>query len=294
MSTRGTVLVTGGSGSIGSSLLRALAEHGWRRRCLVHRRPVADADETVRGELADVLSLRRAVEGARAVVHLAAVTHSRSPRRYDEVNVQGSLNLLDAAGEGGVERFLHVSTRAISPDGGAYSLSKHRSEEAVRASGLDWTIVRLPEVYGAGGMEGVDRIIALARQGSRIPLVGRGDDLLCPAHVDDVVAGCARALEVREAVRQTYTLAGACLTMRELAEVAGDVFGRPARVRSVPVAAVAALVAVSRFLPLPLYPDQLARLRSAKAPASPDTDRDLSFRSRPLREGLLQMAAVAG
>lgn len=292
MSARGVVLVTGSSGGIGSRLVRALGEHGWHRRCLVHCHPVTGADETVTGDLTTPSSLRNAVAGAEAIVHLAAVTHSRSRARYDEVNAVGTQNLLAAARAAGTSRFLFVSTRAISPDGGAYSRSKQRAEEAVRGAGLAWTIVRLPEVYGAGGAEGVDRILALVRDGGRVPLVGRGEDLLCPAHVDDVVDACLRALESPEAIGRTYTLAGPCVTMREFTELAGDVLGRRPRVLFVPAVAVAALAALSRALPLPIYPDQLARLRAPKPPISTDAETDLAFRPRPLREGLSDFAAT--
>ncbi len=292
MSERGTVLVTGGSGGIGTRLLDALGERGWRRRCLVYRRPVAQADETVGGDLADLGALARAAEGIDAIVHLAAVTHSRSSARYDELNTQGTRNLLSAARAGGVHRFLHVSTRAISPEGGAYSMSKLRAEEAVRSSELGWTIVRLPEVYGAGGGEGVDQVLRRVREGRRVPIVGHGEDVLCPAHVDDVVHACALALDAPSALGRTYTLAGPCLTMRELVQLASDVLAKPARMVSVPVPGVAALAAISRVVPLPLYPDQLRRLRSEKPPASPEAAVDLEFHPRPLETGLTEAAAA--
>jgi nucleoside-diphosphate-sugar epimerase len=292
VSDRGTVLVTGGSGRVGARLLEALGEGGWRRRCLVHRRPIAGADESVSGDLADLGALIRAADGAAAIVHLAAVTHSRSPARYDEVNTEGTRNLLTAASAATVPRFLHVSTRAISPQGGAYSVSKLRAEEAVRSSDLGWTIVRLPEVYGAGGDEGVDQVLRRVRAGRHVPIVGRGDDVLCPAHVDDVVHACAVALETPAALRRVYTLAGPCLTMRELVKLAGDVFATPARTVSVPVPGAAALAAISRVAPLPLYPDQLRRLRSVKPPASAEAAIDLEFRPRRLEEGLAEAASA--
>jgi nucleoside-diphosphate-sugar epimerase len=279
---------------VGSRLLRELGVQGWRRRCLVHRRPVGDTEETLTGDLADPSSLHDAVDGVTAVAHLAAVTHSRSPGQYFKVNVRGTQNLLDAALAGDVRRFLFLSTRAISPDGGAYSRSKHLAEQAVRACALEWTIVRMPELYGVGNSEGVDRIIARARHGGRIPVVGRGDDVLCPVHVDDAVPACARALEAPEAVRYTYTLAGACLTMRELVSLAADSFGRRPRVIRIPVPAVAVLGTLARVAPIPVYPDQLARLRSPKPPLSPKAEADLLFRSRPLHDGLAEVATRDG
>ena len=291
MTSPPVVLVTGASGGIGVRLLRALGERGWRRRCLVHRRPVAGADETATGDLATPSSLGDAVAGAEAIVHLAALTHSRVPSRYDEVNAVGTRNLLTVARTAGVRRFLFVSTRAISPDGGAYSRSKYYAEEAVRGAGLPWTIVRLPEVYGTGSTEGVDRILARVRDGGLVPVVGRGADMVCPAYVDDVVDACVRAFEMPSAIGRTYTLAGPCVTIREFAELAGAAVGRPPRVVNVPTFAVAALAALSRFLPLPLYPDQPARLRASKPPASADAESDLAFRPRPLHEGLRGLVA---
>ena len=250
---------------------------------------MSDAEEVVNGDLTNPSSLRPAVDGVTAIAHLAAVTHSRSLERYDEVNFRGTKNLLDAAATSGVDRFLFISTRAISPEGGVYSRSKHRAEEVVRASGVRWTIVRLPEVYGAGSSEGIDRLIAIARDGGRIPVVGRGDDLICPAHVDDVIRACVRALEAPEAVRRTYTLAGPCLTVRAFADAVGDVFRRPPRIFHVPVPAVAALAAASRILPLPVYPDQLTRLRSPKPAASAEAQSHLLFRPRSVRDGLTEL-----
>lgn len=187
MSERPVVLVTGASGALGAPLLRELRGRGWRTRALVHRQPVEHADERVRGDLGDGGSLRRAAEGADAVLHLAAVTHARDPRTYEEGNVRGTEALVDACRRMAVRRFVLVSTRAVSESGGAYSRSKLRAEEIVRASGLPSVVVRLPEVYGAGGGEGVDGILLRAARGRPIPLVGRGLDEICPVLLADVL-----------------------------------------------------------------------------------------------------------
>ncbi len=244
------------------------------------------ADEKVRGDLEDAGSLRRGLQGAQAVVHLAALTHARRDRLYERVNVEGTRLLLDSARNEGAGRFLHVSTRAISEAGGGYSRSKRTAERLVRQAGMDTVIVRLPEVYGAGGNEGVDRIIAQARAGSLIPVAGRGEDEICPAHVQDVAAATAAALEVPAASGRTYTLAGKCMTVREFAEACITLLGSSSRVRPVPLLALRAAGLAAHVLPLPLYPDQLARLRAAKSPASPQAQTDLGFSQRSLADGL--------
>ena len=277
------VLVTGASGVLGRRLLPQLAERGWRTRALLHERPVPEADEEARGSLEDAESLARAATGAQAVVHLAGLTHSRDPGAYERLNADATAALARAAEAVGAERLVHVSSRAISPDGGAYSVSKLRAEEAVRRSSVPWVIIRLAEVYGGDGREGVDRIVQAARDGSVVPIVGRGDDVVCPIHVDDAVAALAGALDASPG--RTYTVGGDCLTVADFAAECRRLLGRGRQVR-IPVAVVRAASIAARKLPLPLYPDQLARLRSPKEPPTPEAERELGFRIRGLGEGL--------
>lgn len=286
----GPLLVTGASSALGARAIEQLRGHGWRVRGLVRRRPVANVDEVARGDLGDAASLDAAVDGVDVVLHLAAVTHARRARDYAETNLNGTRRLLDAAARHGVRRFVHVSTRAVSATGGAYSRSKLEAERAVGDAPVDHTIVRLSEMYGGAGAEGIDDIVARARRGAPIPVVGEGADRLCPMHVDDAIAALVGAVTAPAATGRTYTLGGECMTTREFAEACAQAFSSASRVRSVPVPAVAALGQLGRVLPLPIYPDQLARLRAADKPeVSPEAERELGFRTRPLAEGLAEM-----
>lgn len=270
-------------------MLAALAGRGWCTRALVHRRPVPGAHEEVTGDLLRTDEVARAVESVRAVVHLAAVTHARRERDYLEVNVKGTRALLGAAARADVERLIHVSTRAIWPEGGWYSRSKLKAEQLVAAASVETTIVRLPEVYGTGGDEGVDELVRRARAGAPTPVVGDGRDEVCPIHVDDAVAALCAALEAPVAAGRTYTLAGECITTRRFAEECATAFGTAVRIRRLPLPAVKLAAGASRFLPLPLYPDQLARLRAPKPRLSPEAESDLGFSPRPLADGLRQL-----
>ena len=288
-----TVLVTGAAGLLGGAVLARLADAGWRTRGLAHSRPVEGADEVVWGELEDPHSLREACDGATAVLHLAARTHARRALDYRRTNVDGTERLLDSAAATGVERFVHVSTRALSPDGGAYSVSKLEAEALVRDAALDRVIVRLPEVYGSGGREGIDDMLARANAGRAIPVVGRGREVLCPVHIDDAAGALVAALSSPAAAGRTYTLAGECMSQMEVARTCAAAFGGRSRIVRVPVPVVAAAGALGRFLPLPVYPDQLARLRADKPGASSEAAADLGFRPKPLRAGLSLMAERA-
>jgi 2-alkyl-3-oxoalkanoate reductase len=286
--TQPTVLVTGAAGVLGERLARMLMERGWKVRGLVHRRPVRYSDERIQASLEDAEALGGAVRGADAVVHLAAITHARRAGAYFRTNVDGTRNLLSAAAGVGVARFVYVSTRAIDTSGGAYSASKAEAEALVSNAGIDFVIVRLPEIYGTSGNEGLERIVEQARSGSWIPIVA-GDQQVCPLHVDDAVAACAGALEATGLLMRTVTLGGECLTLREFAAVAAAAFGGRSRIVEIPTVAVRAASLAARVAPLPLVPDQLKRLQAPKPLPTAEAPALLGFTPTPLADGLARV-----
>jgi NADH dehydrogenase len=219
-------------------------------------------------------------------MHLAAATHTRRAREYERVNLSGTRNLLAAAEREGVRRFVFVSTRAATSQGGAYGRSKLLAEDAVRQARLEQVVVRLPELLTGRVQEGVDRIVDAARRGAPVAVVGAGDDEVCPILLEDAIQPLLSALEREGVEGKTYTLAGECLTVCEFARLCINSFDSSSRIVRVPRTAVAALSPLAAVLPLPFYPDQLARLRTAKPPPSPEAWEDLGFRPRPVDEAL--------
>ncbi|MHB8643733.1 MAG: NAD-dependent epimerase/dehydratase family protein [Gaiellaceae bacterium] len=277
----GVVLVTGAGGAIGARLVPKLREAGWYVRAIIRRSAAAAADEQVRGDLREADAVARATDGVSAIVHLAAITHARNPRDY-ELNVDATRSLLNSAPPSC--RFVHVSTCAIDPAGGAYSESKARAEALVRASPLEWVVVRLAELYGTEDGEGVDDIVRRARANRRILIVGDGADEICPVHVDDAVDALVAALMSQP--RKVHTVAGECTSVRRFAEDVVRVVHSRSRVAGLPVPLVRAASILARVVPLPLYPDQLARLRAPKGRDTSSAREDLSFRPRSLESGL--------
>ena len=291
------VLVTG-PGRLGARLLPRLEHLGVTGKVL-HRRAAADpspAWRALRADIADPVSLRGAADGCDVVLHLAALTHSNSRSAYERVNAEGTGNLLAEARRAGVRHFVHVSTRAIDPRGGAYSRSKARAEERVRNGGIPWTILRPAEVYGTGG-EGVDELIARVRRGGRVPIVGDGSARLAPVYVDDVIEAIAAAVLAPPAGR-TLVLAGPEeLTYAELVARLAAHFGtrpRPLRVPATLLRAVAWGAALLRLPHPPLYIDQVSRLLSPKPWDVAAAGEALAFHPRPLAAGLQAMESGLG
>lgn len=198
MSGAGLVALTGATGFVGKAVLDVLLERGIAVRALARRvQPEREGVEWLAGDLADADALARLVAGAEAVIHLAGLTNTPDPAEFDLHNVNGTLALVEAAAAAGVPRFVFVSSLAArEPRLSAYGASKARAEKLVAASGLDWTIVRPPGVYGPHDVDYLE-MFRLARRGV-VPVPPPGRSSLI--HVRDLAELLAALLPGGEAV----------------------------------------------------------------------------------------------
>ncbi|MFM5955424.1 MAG: NAD-dependent epimerase/dehydratase family protein [Novosphingobium sp.] len=180
-----TIAVTGATGFVGQALLDRAGDQGVAVRALARRAQAARVGvEWVGGDLGDKQALRRLVRGAEAVIHVAGVVNAPDPAAFEAGNATGTLNLIEACLAEGVQRLVHVSSlSAREPDLSAYGASKARAEKLVRASGLDWTIVRPPGIYGPRDTD-IFEMFRMARWGlmPMPPREGRASYI----HVDDL------------------------------------------------------------------------------------------------------------
>ena len=145
-----TIAVTGGTGFVGQAVLDQMEQRGIAARALARTVPSdRQGVEWVAGNLGDTAALGRLVEGVDAVLHIAGLTNTPDPAEFTAANVSGTSAVIDAAKRAGLKRFVFVSSlSAREPALSAYGASKAQAEELVSGSGLDWTIVRPPAVYG--------------------------------------------------------------------------------------------------------------------------------------------------
>lgn len=145
-----TIALTGATGFVGQAVLDAAAASTVAVNALTRRsQPDRQGVQWVRGDLEDRRALMRMVDGVEAVIHVAGVVNAPNPEGFEIGNVEGTLAVVESALAAGVRRFVHVSSlSAREPELSAYGASKLRAEKIVAASGLDWTIVRPPAVYG--------------------------------------------------------------------------------------------------------------------------------------------------
>ena len=178
------VAITGATGFVGQAVLDAAKRAGITARALTRRGgEPRDGVVWVPGSLSDPASLAELVRGADAVIHIAGLTNTPDPAQFDVANVAGTQAVLDAAQAAGVQRFVFVSSlSAREPQLSAYGASKAKAEPLVAASGLDWTIVRPPAVYGPRDVDMFELFRAAKWGVVPVPPVGHASMI----HVDDL------------------------------------------------------------------------------------------------------------
>ena len=210
------ILVTGGTGFIGPRVVHALRERDKEVRALV-RNPSGKAATTlaawgaelVRGDMTDRESLRGAVEGSEVVVHLVAIRQG-SGEQFRRVMEDGTRDLVAAAKEGGVKRFVLMSalgTTEETKDLVPYYHAKWEEEQAVSGSGLEHVIFRPSFVFAKdGGILPTFR--RLAKVAPVTPITGSGKQRIQPIWIDDVAAYFAQSVDKPEAANGTFELGG--------------------------------------------------------------------------------------
>lgn len=175
--------ITGGTGFVGSRLIDLALEAGHQVRALTRRdQPPRDGVTWVRGDLDATEALATLCTGADAVIHVAGVVNAPDRAGFAHGNITGTASMLAAANDAGVRRFVHVSSLAgREPQLSAYGWSKREADALVKASGLDWTIVRPPAIYGPGDLEMLELFrvarfgLALLPPGGRISVIEVSD-----------------------------------------------------------------------------------------------------------------------
>lgn len=206
------ILVTGASSPLAVGVMRQLLLNSdvelWAGR---HRKDIPLADprlHVIDLDLESEFSLSG--QPADMVIHFAGVTHASDEQQYWKVNFEGTRRLAQAAHEKGCRRFVYISTRCATHGSGAYGESKLAAEQELQK--LDWNsllIIRPAEIYGGGGQEGIDRMLAVARRWRVIPaLFGHSNLQFAPMHVDDFTRLAAELIQQHDNGIRIETICG--------------------------------------------------------------------------------------
>ena len=220
------ILVTGASGYLGSHIIRRLVEAGKPVRAMVHNRARAEKEGRLKGMSlewaeADVTrpeTLLQAMSGVTAVIHTAAIAIEKGGRTYEKINYEGTVNVVRAAKAAGVRRFVNISQLgADSKLPYRFLASKGKAQEAVAASGLDWTSFHPSAIWGPEDefANSFARLIPLTPL--IFPIVGDQNSRFQLIWVDDVVTAVVCALDDAGTIGKSYELGGPeILTLEEI------------------------------------------------------------------------------
>ena len=271
------VAITGGTGFVGSEVVRQLHATGHVPRLLVRSPSSSKAQELKANfdaelKFGDVLSsdsLAEAIAGCGAVIHLVGIISEVGRQTFARVHTEGACNVLSASKQAGVRRYIHMSALGTRPNAVArYHQTKWAAEQAVRASGLVWTVFRPSIIYGPG--DGFVNLFArLSRFLPVLPLIGGGQTRFQPVSVADVASCFVGALTETASQSQTFDLTGPeTLTLREIVETILAVTHRRRALLPLPFSVAHIQAACAEFvfnrcfrIAPPLNRDQVAMLR---------------------------------
>jgi NADH dehydrogenase len=292
------IVVSGGTGFVGSSIVEELLNRGepvavlGRSESKIRER-FGDRAIPKAADVRNPSSLADAFRGADVVIN--AVQFPNSPienkRRgwtFEDIDYKGTRNQVDAAKTAGVLRFVYLSGVGAAPDSPYHWFRfKWQAEQYLAQSGLEWVAIRPTWIFGPGD-HSLNRLVGFARLLPFVPMFGSGKQAMQPVFLDDVGRVVADAARSPQAANQVLELGGPqVMSMDDVLNTALDVMGKKRPILHQPVALGKAIGAVASFLPSPpLTPDAVEFIRQPAVADNRAVEQTLHPRLWSLREGL--------
>ncbi len=291
------ILVTGGTGFLGTHLAARLIQRGNRVRCGSRRKiPRFRIEGAVLPEsgYVDVTvenSLAKAMEGVDTVIHLVGILTETRREKFHTLHVKGTENVINACRSYGVRRYIHISALGTGKDARSqYHKTKWLAEELVRGSGLEFTVFRPSVVFGKG-----DRFTTLLAKLMRLsPVVfvpGKGKNRMQPVYVEDLVEAISVSIERSDTMGKTLEVGGKdILSFNEVIDAIADVLGRRRWKIHIPQPVVKMGASIMEYaLPSPpLTRDTLLMLEEDNITSRNALEDIFAMEPTPFRDGLRQ------
>ena len=288
------VFLTGATGFVGSHVLPALLSAGHSVTALVRSDARATALlarvaaspgrlETRIGTVNDRASLDAAMVGCDAVVHLVALPRDwNDGADLERVNAVGTATIVAAAEAAGITRFIHLGALGVQERPELhYASSKARGEGFVRASSLDWTILKPSLIWGE--RDGFSNIVAALVKipAPAVPVPGNGKSRFQPVWVGDVARAIVQVLDTpKGSIKASFELGGPRYwTYAEITREVASALGKRRLIIPMPVPLITLVARISEAirLPFPVATDQLRQLALDNIGATDAIERELGF-----------------
>lgn len=264
------IFVTGGTGFVGQEVIQQLLKADHDVICLARGGSAQKLEQHPRlsfhkGDATLPESLKKGLEGCDAVIHLIGIIREFPGKgiTFDRLHTQATTNMVDAAENAGIKRFLHMSANgtregAVSP----YHQTKWAAEQAVRSANLEWTIFRPSLIYGVGD-QFVNMLADLIRKLPIVPVIGDGQYRMSPVAVEAIAASFVDALARPATIGKVFHCGGLqSLSYDEILDLIGRAMGKDkvAKLHH-PILFMRPVVALMESIPqFPLTSSQLTML----------------------------------
>lgn len=292
------ILVSGGTGMVGSAIAKELLRRGekiavlGRDEAKIKQRLGPDV-EAREGDVRKLETLAAAFDGIDTVINAVQFPGSPVENRgkgftFEEVDLKGTRHQVDAAKKAGVKRFVYISGVGASKDADEHWFRfKWEAENYLQHSGLEWVVVRPTWVFGPEDVS-LNRFLGLGKMLPFIPMFGDGEQDMQPVFIDDVGRVAADAAIKPEAANQIFELGGPeRMSMNDVVKAALEVQGKKKGLLHQPVA-IGKLIGALPNLPglPPLTADAIDFITNPAVADNSAVERVLAPKLTPLREGL--------
>lgn len=294
------ILVTGASGYVGKRIVTLALAAGHSVKALSRSGTLRGLDSKVlespnltiiAADIGDLPSLRNACQDVDAIIHLVGIIREKGSNSFEAVHVEGTRNIVTAALDVGVSRYVHMSALGATNQElctqSGYMRTKAEAEHIVKGSSLDWTVFRPSLIFGHGDEFFSTVLRELVSLPPVIPQIGDGKFLFKPVWLDDVANAFIQALEAENSFGKSYDLVGPKeYSFRELLELERQaLFSNQALyskkpIVPVPLALMKLAVPMMQILPNPpITKDQFAMLLAGNTSTSTEAEKtfDLSM-----------------
>lgn len=292
------ILVSGGTGMVGSAIAKELLRRGEKIAVLGRdaskiRQRLGTEVEAREGDVRKPETLANAFDGIDTVVNAVQFPGSPVESRskgftFEEVDLKGTRHQVDAAKRAGVKRFVYISGVGADKDADKHWFRfKWEAENYLQKSGLEWVVVRPTWVFGPEDVS-LNRFLGLGKMLPFIPMFGDGKQAMQPVFIDDVGRVAADAALKPEAANQVFELGGPeRMSMNDVVKAALEVQGKKKGLLHQPVFVGKLIGSLPNVPPLPpLTADAIDFITNEAVADNSAVERVLQPRLTPLREGL--------
>lgn len=296
------ILVTGGTGVVGTATVTELLRRGHTVRLLSRHateesRQWPSGVEPFDGSVSEPDAIRGAADGCAAVVHLAAIVAESPPEAtFERVNVEGTRHVVAEAERAQVVRFIYVSSLGCDRGSSPYHKSKLEGERIALASPLDTTVLRISNIYGPGD-EIISLLVKMVRALPVVPTIDGGSDEFQPMWVADAAQAIAACAERTDLGGQVLEVAGPdTTTMNDVIDRVREITGRTPMTVPVPgpLAVLGAkMISKTTGVDIPLDAGQVTMLAEGNVIRDPQgnaLESVLGVTPTPLADGLCRLA----